>query len=166
MVTNELATPIIVDLLEKYDVDKYKIKQLFQERFQDEVRNINCLFDFNFDKTFPKLVKKLKGKKVILYGAGAFLKAINKYFDISELDIIAISDKRFPSNSKNKTFLNYPTCSPYDIEAYKPDYVIVTTKFYLSVIDDLYHNVLKGTKIKIQPIFNKGFWRLLSEVWK
>jgi len=78
----------------------------------------------------PKLLKRLKNKKVVFYGAGVYLELIKKYFDLSSLNVIAISDKKF-ENMEESEFLGYKTCSPDKIKDLNPDYVIITTKFCL-----------------------------------
>lgn len=144
-------------------VDK-NIDSVFCEHFKDECENINYLYKLKFDKTLPKLIKKLKDKTVMLYGAGAFLELIKKHFDLSPINIIGIADRRFEEHGANETFLGYKTYAPYEIEKVNPDYVVVATKMYVSIIEDLYYETLKDTKIKIKPLLKKGFFELLREV--
>ena len=44
----------------------------------------------NFDKYIKKLIKKLAGKKAIIYGCGSFFCYINDNYDLSGLNIIGI----------------------------------------------------------------------------
>lgn len=149
----------------EYDllIDNEKIETIFNENFKDESENLNYLYKLHFDKSLPKLIKKLKNKTVVLYGAGAFLELIKNYFDISEMNIVGISDKRFEEHECNETFLGYRVFSPNEITKLNPNYVIVTTKRYVNIIENLYYELLKGTKIKIKPLVKKGFIELLKE---
>ena len=46
-----------------------------------------------------------------------------------------------------------------------PDYVLVATKFYINIIEDLYYDTLSKTKIKIKPLMKKPFFTLVKEIW-
>lgn len=155
----------IKELLE-YDlwIDKDKIQMIFKEDIKDEIDNYNFLMKNKFDKTLPNLLKKVKNKKVILYGAGAFLELIKKYFDISSLNVIGISDKRFSSSGEQSEFLGYKTIPPEQIIEINPDYVLVATKYYIRIIEDLHDNLLKNSKIKIKPLVEKSFMTLFKEI--
>ena len=82
------------------------------------------------------------------------------------MNVIAISDKRFETYNQGETFLNYPVCSPDEIKNLKPDYVLVATKYYVNIVEDLYYNLLKDAKIKIKPLLKKDILTLIKEIWK
>lgn len=167
LITNESYTKIVSYLEKDLCVEK-DIKKIFEESFSQECANVNYLLKFSFDKTLPKLAKKLKGKKVVFYGAGVFLEAINKYFDIKDINAIGIADKKFEEAGIKETmseFLGYKTYSPDEIKDLNPDYVVVTTKMYTNIIDSLYFDTLKNTKIKVVPLLKKPFMTLLKEIW-
>ena len=115
---------------------------------------------------FEKLNRKLKGKSIVLYGAGLFFEAIKKYYDLSQLNIIGISDKRFDKHKKDESFLGYKVYSKEELKDLKPDYILVATKFYIAIIEDLYFNTFSNSKIKIKPLVKKPFISLLKEVWR
>lgn len=165
LITNEYAKPILKYLFEELKIENKDIRTVFNEEVKDEQTNLNYLYKHNFDKTLPKLLKRLKNKKVVFYGAGVYLELIKKYFDISSLNVIAISDKKF-ENMEESEFLGYKTCSPDKIKDLNPDYVIITTKFYINIFEYLNDDLLKGTKIKIKPLVRKSFWTLVKEIWK
>ena len=166
LITNEKARQIRTFLEYKLNIQEGVIKQLFIEDIKDESANLNYLYKQKFDKTLPKLIKKLKGKKVVLYGAGIYLEVINKYFDLSQIDVIGIADKRFTDEESSDYFLGYKVYTPKQIKDLKPDYVIVATRYYVSVIEDLYYKTLKDTGIKIRPLVKKSFLTLLKEIWQ
>lgn len=164
LVTNEHTKPITKLLEYDFNICKDRIIILFKETIKDEISNYNFLMKNKFDKTLPKLLKKVKNKRVIFYGAGVFLELIKKYFDISELNVIGISDKRFSSKDAETEFLGYKTISPEKIRDINPDYVIVATKYYINIIEDLHYNLLRKSKIKIKPLVDKSFLTLFREI--
>ncbi|MBR1681277.1 hypothetical protein IJ707_05765, partial [bacterium] len=147
LITNEYARPILNYVFNELEIKDKDVRTVFNEEIPDEVVNMNYLFEYNFDKTLPKLVKKLDGKSVVIYGAGVFFELIQKYFDISGLNIIGISDRRFEGHEENEEFLGYKVYSPDEIKELNPDYVLVATKYYINIIEDLYYGTLKNTKI-------------------
>ena len=58
------------------------------------------------------LVFYFQYKKVLLYGAGLVSDVLFKNFDLSKLNIIGVSDKRFEGFNEEKYF---------EIKTYKPD---------------------------------------------
>ena len=165
LVTNEFFQPICTYLFYDCFVPQEKIETIFFEDIRDEQINYNYLSSFNFKNNLDKLQKQCIGKKVVIYGAGLFLEVIQKYFDLSGFDIIAISDKKFENSNDIKSVYGYPTCSPSKICELKPDIVIVATKNYVKIICDLYYNVLSHSKIKIKPLLKKPFGVLLKEIF-
>ncbi len=164
LITNESYKPILKYLIDELFIRNKDIRTVFNEEIKDEQPNLNYLYKHNFDKTLPKLLKKLKNKRVVFYGAGVYLELIKKYFDISSINVIAISDKKF-ENSDISEYLGYKTCAPKQIKALNPDYVIMTTKFYINIFEYLNDDLLKGSKIKIKPLVRKSFWTLVKEIW-
>jgi len=163
LVTNEHSEPIVKYLKAQDYINEKNIEVLFVQEFKDESINLSHLHNYKFEKTLPQLIKKLKGKKVVLYGAGAFLQTINKYYDLSGLNIIGIADKKYEKENKEEEFLGYKTYSPDKIKELNPDYVVVSTKYYIDLIINLYDNILKDTKIKIKPLVKRSFWTLFKE---
>ena len=164
LITLEKSEPIISFLTEKLGIDKDKIISVFEEEFKDEFASYNYLEEFHFKKHLEKLSKKLEGKSVVLYGAGVFLEAINKYYDLSKLNIIGISDKRFDEHDENETFLGYKVYSKEELLTLNPDYIFVATKFYMSIIEDMYYGTFYKSKIKIKPLVRKPLLTLLREI--
>lgn len=166
LISNEDPRPALDYVFDELDVDDKDVRTMFNEDVKDERENYLYLDSFKFEKTLPKLIKKLKNKKVVFYGAGIFLELVKKYYDLSDLDVIAIADKKFEFHGDNEEFLGYKVISPDEILNVKPDYVVVTTKMYMKVVEDLYCNMLKGTKIKLKPLVKKPFMTLFHEIWK
>lgn len=135
------------------------------ENIKDEKKNLKYLQTQKFEQKLKKLKKKLKNKKIVLYGAGAFLEVINKYYDLTELNIIGITDKKYFSNNYDNYFLGYKIFSINELEKLNPDIILVSTKFYIDIINDLVYNNLKGKKIKVKPLLEKNIWTILKEIW-
>ena len=127
----------------------------------------NLLEIENFDKQLKKLAPKYAGKRIILYGMGKFFRAIQENYDLSCLNIIAVSDYNFldimtPVKDEK---LGYDKISPLAISTLKPDIVL------LSVIDDYYVEKYfleelfkdKSKKFKYTPFLKKSLNRKISE---
>lgn len=165
LISNEDTKPALDYVFNDLKIEGKDVRTMFNEEVKDERENYLYLDSFKFDKTLPKLVKKLKDKKVVLYGAGAVLELVKKYYDISGLDVVAIADKKFENHGENDLFLGYKVISPEEILATNPDYIVVSTKMYVNIVEELYSNIVKGTKIKIKPLVKKSFVSLLKEVF-
>ena len=166
LITNENPQSILNFIFNDLCIENKDIRTIFNEEIQNEYDDLNYLFQFDFNKTLPKLIKKIKGKSVILYGATTFLELIKKYFNLSELNIIGVADRKFLNHEENEEFLGYKKFSPDEIKSLKPDYVLVATKYYVNIVEDLYYDTLKGTKIKIKPLVKKDFWTIVKEIWE
>jgi hypothetical protein len=82
----------------------------------------------NFKAQLNKLKHKYKNKRVVLYGAGVFFNALKRNYDLSVLNIIAISDSKF-DKFVTPTFdeeLGYNKISPLHINDLKPDIVLIS----------------------------------------
>ena len=166
LITSEEPKPVLDFVFNKLNLENKDIRTVFNEEVPNERENLNYLYDFKFDKTLPKLVKKLNGKTVVLYGAGTFLELIKKYFNLSDLNIIGISDKRFENHGENDEFLGYKVYAPEEIKDLNPNYVLVSTKLYVDLLEDLMYKTLKHTKIKVEPLVKKPILTLIREIWE
>ena len=86
------------------------------------------LIEFRAEKQYKKLIKKYKDKRVILYGAGEFFEIYKKTFDLSQFNIIAVTDKNF-SDIQEPVFddsLGYNVISPYYLHKLKPEIVLIS----------------------------------------
>lgn len=102
-------------------------------------------------KYIDKLARKFKNKKILLYGAGLTAKVLFENYDLSKLNIVGISDKKF-ENSEGKYFYNIKTISPKNINALDFDIVIFTLKEYKEIASILKRN---GCNKKMHSIIRK-----------
>jgi hypothetical protein len=166
MITNEYAAPIVRYLKNDLCIENKDIRTVFNEELVDEKNSINYLEQYDFGKNLKKLEKKLKGKKVVIYGgAGIIFQTISTFYDLGGFDVIGISDRKFAMDDAPAESLGYKTVAPDKIKDLNPDYVLVATKFFINIIEDLEYNLLKGTKIKVKPMIKKPFWTLWKEIW-
>lgn len=124
------------------------------------------LKDIHFEKYLKKLNKKLKNKKIIIYGAGTFFKYIKENYNLNSLNIIGISDLKFNENEEGEKYLDYNIIPLDKILDYKPDYLVIATMHYEKIIDNFEVNILNETKIKAIPLARKKLWDLIKEIWK
>ncbi len=165
LISNENPKEALDYVFNELNIQGKDIRTMFNEEVKNERENYIYLTDLKFEKTLPKLVKKLEGKTVVLYGADEYLELIKKYFDISGLNIIAVSDRKY-ENGYQGDFLGYRICAPKEILDLNPDYVVLSSKNYIDEFEYLYKEILRDTKIKIKPLVKKSFVDLLKEVFK
>lgn len=163
LVVNENYEAIEKFLVNNLCIQNDKIKILLKQDIKDERENLNYLCKLNFEKTFPELIKKLKNKKIVIYGYGCFFQVIKKYFDISELNIIAVADNKFANNRK-PDFIEYQTCAPENIKALNPDYILIATKSWIDIMEFLYTKILRTSDIKIMPLVKRPFFNIIKDI--
>ena len=121
---------------------------------------------FNFDKQLKKLNKKMKNKKIVIYGTGLLFQKVLKNYDLSNLNIIGISDRKYVKNDEGKEELGYKIIPIDKIADYNPDYILIATLKFLDILEDFRNNVFKDTKIKISPLVDRPFMELLKEIFE
>ncbi len=123
------------------------------------------LEELNFKKQFEKLNKKLKGKTVILYGAGSLFQYIKENYDLTKLNIIGISDKKFSEEQEGEIYLDYKIIPFSNITNYNADYVLIATQNYIGIVENFVCNVFDKTKTKVKPLVKIPLLTLLREIW-
>lgn len=146
---------------QKVQIDTKKFKDIDSPQ---EREFLEFLEKTNFAKHLQKISKKYKNKKIVIYGAGLFFQVIEKHYDLSVLNIIAISDRKFSNHRENEIFKGYLVCSPQEIIDLKPDYVLISTKKVFNMIEYLQQEVLIKTGIKIKTLIYKSFMAILKEI--
>ena len=129
-------------------------------------RLIKYLYEINFEKNLKKIIKKVKNKKVIIYGTGLLFDVIAKNFSLSELNIIGISDLKY-SDTNIGFDKGYKTIPIDKIINENPDYIIVGTEVYDGIINNFKNNLFKDTNIEIIPLAKRNckheFLRFISK---
>ena len=80
-------------------------------------------------KYLDKLAKRLKNKKVVLYGAGIISELLFENYDLSKLNIIGVCDKRFERTDESE-FMGYRAIKPSELDAISYDSFLVTLKLF------------------------------------
>ncbi len=119
----------------------------------------------NFDKYIKKLIKKLAGKKVIIYGCGSFFCYIKDNYDLSGLNIIGISDMKFVDEQEGEEYLGYKIIPKSKMTSYSPDCVLVATLEYALIIEDFQINVFDKTKTKVYPLARIPLMQMIKKIW-
>lgn len=101
-----------------------------------------------------ELKEKLQDKKVIIYGAGLLFQTIVENYDLADLNIIGICDKKFSLDDEKKDFLGYNIIPFLKLPEYQAEYIIVAIRNYYPVITELKH-IIKD--INIIPFVNFDF---------
>ena len=127
---------------------------------------LEYLKSVHFDKQLKKLNKKLKNKSVVIYGTGILFQKLKENYDLSNLNIIGVSDRKFTEEQEGQETLGYKIIPLDKIVEYKPDYVLIATLKFLGIMDDFKNNVFRGTKIKVLPLVDKPFITLLKEIFE
>ena len=120
----------------------------------------------NFEKQIKRLNKKLKNKTVIVYGTGLLFQEIRKQYDLSNLNIIGVSDRKYYMDEEGNEELGYKIIPLDKIKDYNPDYVLIGALKFLPIMEDFMDNKFKKSKIKFLPLVDKPFWTLLKEIFE
>ena len=128
--------------------------------------HLEYLNSVKFDKQLKKLNKKLKGKTIVIYGTGILFQKILKHYDLSKLNIIGVSDRRFSLEQNGDNCLGFKIIPLERINDYEPDYVLIATLKFLSILDNFRTVIFKNTKTKVLPLVDKPFLTLLKEIFE
>ena len=118
-----------------------------------------------FDKQLKKIKKKLKNKPVIVYGTGLLFQYILEHYDLSDLNIIGVSDRKFSEEAAGEDFMGYKIIPKKLILNYKPDYIIVAAENYFTLIEELESKLFKDTKVILLPLVRKNFIEVIKKIW-
>lgn len=128
--------------------------------------HLKLLEDVKFEKQLKKLNKKLKNKTVIIYGAGTFFEKALKNYDLSNLNIIGISDSKFAPQEEGEIYLGYKVIPINKIAEYKPDYVLIATLKFMNILNNFRNETFQKTKIKILPLVDRPLLDLVKELFE
>ena len=123
------------------------------------------LTEVNILKRIQYLNKKLKNKKIILYGTGKLFMEIIKNYDLSNLNIIAVTDiKYYNLNTISKDF-GYNIVPVNQINSLNPDIILVSTLKTHSIIKNL-KTTFKDSNIDIIPLVKESFKTKIKSIYK
>ncbi|MBN1183736.1 MAG: hypothetical protein JXB49_15700 [Bacteroidales bacterium] len=92
---------------------------------------IDYLKEIDIQNKIDRLAKKYKNKKVVIYAIGILCQSIFENYDLSDLNIVAVSDKKFIEKQIYKGIKAFP---PEEILAENPDIVLIGIRITKSII--------------------------------
>ena len=105
----------------------------------------------NVQKQLDNFAKKYKNKKIVIYGAGNYFQLINENYDLSQINIVGITDLKFASD-KNLNTTKYLPLAPNELKDYDYDIIamaLINDLDIMSIVDD---KILKGSPNENKPI--------------
>lgn len=118
----------------------------------------------NFRNYLKKLSKKLNNRPVIIYGTGEFFSVIESEYDLSCLNIIALSDNKYLKHNYTNEFSKYKKIPPNEIVQNKPYAVLVSVVNPVRLVNHLKNNDVKNSNIKVDILYNKSKLELIKEI--
>lgn len=101
-------------------------------------------------------------KRVIIFGAGDYTRYIFKNYNLSKLDIVAISDKRFDEERIHE-FYNLKCIKPSEIKDTDADVILISEEGFVEAYDYLTNVVLKGQDTEIAPLIQTDLKSVFNE---
>ena len=125
-----------------------------------EMKNNNAelilfLKNVGFDNYLKYLKSKLKNKRILIYGAGLLFQTIYSNYDLSNLNIVGISDMSFSTKSELNNFCNLKVYKPSEINSLDIDCILVATLHHKKIIENL-RKSNKNFRGKILSIYEKS----------
>lgn len=99
----------------------------------------------NIQKRVDYLARRYKGKKVVIYGAGDYFLNLRDKCDLSGLNIVGISDRKFEV-SKDENPAGYTPLTPEELKTFDFDVIFVLLKNDEKMCDYLEYQLLMNTK--------------------
>ena len=123
------------------------------------------LEELNAQEKINKLAKLYKNKKFAIYGAGQYCTVIFENYDMSKLNIVAISDRKFNDISK-RNFFGLNCISPFELPKVDFDVLLVANLDYYNFSRMIDREILYGTKkanVEMRPLIKIDFLDLLKK---
>ena len=105
----------------------------------------------DLQKRIDELAKKYQGKRVVIYGAGDYFLKLREKCDLSGLNIVGISDKKFEV-SKDENLSEYFPLTPDELKTFDFDVVFVLLKNDEKLCDYIEYQLLMNTKNENKPV--------------
>lgn len=98
-----------------------------------------------------KLARKYKNKKIVIYGASEYFQILKNNFDLSNLNIVGIADKKFET-SKDSNPTQYLALAPEELKEFDLDVILVALYDDTSLCDYLEYQLLINTENEGKPV--------------
>lgn len=109
--------------------------------------------EVNAQKQIDRLAKKYKNKRVIIYGAGIYYQTLADNYDLSQLNIVGICDKKFETG-KTSNNTPYTPLAPEELNEIDFDVILVAVYRCIAIEEFLKFRLLingKNHNKKIRP---------------
>ena len=123
------------------------------------------LEDCGFDKYFEKLKKRIDGKSVIVYGTGLLFETVLEQYDLSSINIIGVSDIKYLPQQEGEIDFGYKIIPLESITHYNADIILVGTKYYHRIIEELKEDLDFDKKTKILPLVKIPFFKKIKDLF-
>lgn len=149
-------------LSDKFDelnsIEEFANFWLDENRFEK-----NFLEKTEFKAYLKNLEKKYKNKSIVIYGASKLFSVLCKEYDLSNLNIVGVIDRKYEQNNKS-TDHPYPTIPLSKIDEYNFDVILISMlKFNKHFINYMKKELLKNkNKIKLEFLYKKNLIDLLK----
>ena len=123
------------------------------------------LDELNFEKHLKSLSKKFKNKKIVLYGCGIMLDYIVENYNLSDFNIIAVTDIKY-CTQKEENYKSYKVIVPNELTNVDFDLILITTQFPVAIRNYITRQLFKNKKKpKIHFILNKPLRLYIEEIF-
>ena len=102
-------------------------------------------------KQLDNFAKKYKNKKIVIYGAGNYFQLIEENYDLSQINIVGITDIKFASD-KNLNTTKYLPLAPNELKDYDYDIIAMALINDLDIMSIVDEKILKGSPNENKPI--------------
>lgn len=112
--------------------------------------------DQNLQAKIDEFAEKHSGKRIALYGAGDYTRYIFRNFDVSKLNITAISDERFEQNRRHE-FYGLKCLKPEDLKNEDYDLIVISGNEFIKSYNFL-ERILEKSKnalTEVIPLIKK-----------
>ena len=123
----------------------FNYKRTFLKTEQD---HIDYVCHKNTKKHIKKLLKKLKDKKVLIYGAGRIADKLFEFYDFSSLNIVGVADRRFNETEINEIY-GYKAVKTTELLDKDYDVILFTVLNPEKIIEDMHNNGIKKTAYSV-----------------
>lgn len=123
------------------------------------------LKDIKFEKYLNSLKKNLKGKTIVIYGTGLLFQYINENYDLSELNIIGVSDMKYAEEMEGQMDLGYKVIPKSSITKYNPDYIIIASENYMNLLESMTLEYSEISNVKLIPLAKKSWLEVVKLIW-
>lgn len=130
----------------------------------DNIFEKNFLIKTNFKKHLNKLTKKLKNKRVLIYGDSKLFNTICREYDLSGLHIIGVCDRKYEQQNYSQPTHPYAAIAPS--KAYECDVDVILISILNNINNNLItyvqEDLLKNTETKVMFLYKKTIMDLVK----